>query len=106
MGEFEEAIEVKDKAAKDLDQAMEELAKSIKYFLRNTEKIILSPERFLHLRALVNAFAVADEFDAKSATLAVDGLGWIEWEQGGDVKISIDRSATMEGQDAKEESGS
>ena len=57
-------------------QAVEALKK-----YAETWGFILSQERFLHLRALCNAFAVADEEDAKAATISVRGLGIIEWNQ-------------------------
>ncbi len=56
-----------------------------------TETIRLSPERFLHLRALCNAFEVADERRATSASIIIGGVGSIQWVQGGHVEIHIEQ---------------
>lgn len=63
-------------------------------------EIRLSPKNFLHLKALINAFDVADEPDSKSIEIDVSGLGVISWSQGQDVLINLE---TVEKPNAKTE---
>ena len=56
-----------------------------------TEEIRVSPEVFLHLRALCNAFEIADETEAKNANIYVGGLGSIHWAEGEEVIIHLER---------------
>ena len=63
--------------------------------------IELTPKTFLHLRALCNAFEVADEDDAVSAVITVKGLGSISWEQNMHVLINLEKE--WRPGDAKEE---
>lgn len=53
-------------------------------------EIWLSPKNFLHLKALINAFDVADVDDSKSIEIDVSGLGVISWSHGQDVLINLE----------------
>lgn len=61
-----------------------------KWTAYETGEIRLSAKDFLHLKALINAFDVADEPDAKSIEIDVSGLGVISWSHGQDVLINLE----------------